>query len=149
MASCSRAFSESTGPRRGQRGTPLENDRAQRSMLQAVAEQKLGKEDHAFGEICWLIDSANKKLSDYRNSGIHTPLMVFTDLAGDGKTQILPSAMFGHRRARALAGKDLLTEFETYHQLIRRITTFALGISAMIRTGLTNPDGTRPKRPNL
>lgn len=108
----------------------LDNDRAQRSMLQAVAEQKLGKENHGFKEICWLIDSANKKLSDYRNSGIHTPLMVLTDLVGGGKTQILPSAM-------------------SYHQFIRRMTTFALAISANIRTGGTNPDGIWPKRPSL
>ena len=125
----------------------LENDRAQREMLGAVAQQKLRRRHRGYDEICWLIDTANRKLADHRNDGIHTPLMVFTDLTTDSVARILPNMMFGHMRAKKLWGKDLLKEFETYATRIRQMTTFAIAIGAKIR----KPSSMRgwPKRPTL
>jgi len=57
----------------------LENDRAQREMIRAVAKLKLGSESKAFREINWLLEQANQQLSNQRNFGIHTPLIVHWD----------------------------------------------------------------------
>jgi hypothetical protein len=99
----------------GRRGWPLaltawhalDNDRAQRNMLRAVARVKLGPNDPLLVEIEWLINSSNH-IADQRNIGIHMPVMKFTDL--NGTFQVLPQAMFGDQKAIKMMGRDLLKE---------------------------------------
>ncbi len=104
----------------------IENDRAQRSMLVAVANRKLKQTDRAYREIVWMIEKTNQMISDQRNSGIHTPLIMFTN--SDGISQMLPHAMFGNRRAGKLYGAVVLAEFEHYERQIREMIGYAVAI---------------------
>jgi hypothetical protein len=126
----------------------LDNDRAQRAMLVAAAHAKFKPTDRALKEIIWLVEKTNQMISDQRNTGIHTPLMNYTDQAG--VFQILPLAMFGNKRAVKLIGHNLLREFGHYEQQIRKIYTFANAISFAI-TPKNRRRGrvTWPDRPQL
>jgi hypothetical protein len=108
----------------------LENDRAQRSMLAAVARIKLKPTDRAYKEITWIVEKTNQIVSDQRNLGIHTPLMSLTGL--DGIPKILPQTMFGNKRAAKLHGADLLLEFAHYENQIRKMLIFAVAIDFAI-----------------
>jgi len=126
----------------------LDNDRAQRSMLAAVAGIKLKKSDRAYAEIIWMVEKTNQIISDQRNSGIHTPLMSFTGT--DGIHRILPQAMFGNRRAVRLYGADLLVEFAHYEQQIRQMISFAVGVEfAIVPRTRRRGRVTWPQRPQL
>ena len=78
--------------------------------------------------ILWISEQAKQQLADNRNFGIHTPLMIFTDI--DGTTNIFPSDIFGNVRARSskIRDKDLVELFSTYELQIRKMTTFALAV---------------------
>jgi hypothetical protein len=124
----------------------LENDRAQREMLRAVARYALGPNSKAYSEIGWLIEQANQQLSNQRNFGIHTPLMVFSE--NNGPAQILPLTIFGNRRAIALEGKDILAEYGHYADQINKMVTFALMIRYNIQANRPGPESWS-ERPQL
>jgi len=126
----------------------LESDRAQRSMLAAVARTKLKPQNPMLAEIIWLVERTNQMISDQRNNGIHTPLMRYTD--AEGVYQILPLVMFGNARARKLAGYDLVAEFTHYEKQIRKMFSYAVAVDF----ALTPKRGRRgrsalPERPQL
>jgi hypothetical protein len=124
----------------------LVNDGAQRDMLVAVARSKLGDESPAFKKILWISEQAKQQLADNRNFGIHTPLMIFTDI--DGTTNIFPSDIFGNVRARSskIRDKDLVELFSTYELQIRKMTTFALAVGFHISDPEVHP---LPDKPDL
>jgi hypothetical protein len=126
----------------------LESDRAQRSMLAAVARVKLKSKDPLLAEIIWLVERTNQMISDQRNNGIHTPLMRYMDI--DGAYQILPLAMFGNTRATKLAGYDLLTEFTHYEKQIRKMFGYAVAVDFALtpKKKRTGPSAL-PERPQL
>ena len=123
----------------------LENDRAQREMLRAAAHTRFGPTSDVFKKISWAIEQANRQLSNQRNFGVHTPLMIFTD--HDGETGIYPNQMLGNRKAAGLAGKDLLCEFDRYEKRIRKMTTFVLAIGIHVLDPSEHP--TLPEKPQL
>jgi len=126
----------------------LQSDRAQRSMLAAVARAKLKPTDRAYKEIIWMVKNTDRIVADQRNFGVHTPLMSFTGI--DGIPRILPLAMLGNRRAAKLYGSDLLREFAHYEAQIRKMNSFAHAISFAI-TPRRNRRGrvSWPERPQL
>jgi len=124
----------------------LENDRAQRSMLVEVTKAKMKVDSKAYKEIKWMVDITNDMIADQRNTGIHMPLMSYTDLKG--VHQILPLAMFGNRRVTKMVGRDLLREYAHYEAQIRKMYGFAVAIDFKLsprRKGRAN----WPTRPQL
>jgi hypothetical protein len=73
-----------------------------------------------------MVDMTDQMIADQRNTGIHMPLMSYTD--HDGVHQILPLAMFGNRRAAKMAGRDLLKEYAHYEAQIRKMNGFATAL---------------------
>lgn len=126
----------------------LENDRAQRAMLAAAAKRKLKSNSRALKEILWLVKATDGMISDQRNTGIHMPLMSFTD--ADGSHRMLPLAMFGHNRALRMVGKDLLREFAHYYSQIKQMRSLATAVMFNI-TPRSRRKGkvAWPKRPSL
>jgi hypothetical protein len=107
----------------------LDNDRAQREMLRAVAVSKFPKGSKARTEIVWLIEQANQQLSNQRNFGIHTPFEVHTEL---GQKPVVRATRSGNRRAQAMRDKDALKEFAIYEEQIREMTAFATGLEFVL-----------------
>jgi hypothetical protein len=130
----------------------LENDRAQREMLRAVAKLKLGSESKAFRETNWLLEQAHQQLSNQRNFGIHTPLIVHWDnrdnVPPERVFSMVPLDMFGNRRAAAMTGKDLLKEFAHYEEQIRKMSSFASLIEVNLSPRRVGPESW-PERPQL
>jgi len=129
----------------------LVSDNAQREMLRAVAEVKLGNESKAYKELYWSLKQIKKQISNLRNTGVHMPLMSFTDLASDDRThQILPLSMFGNRKAIAMetSGKDILKEYADYERQIRNIGSYCFAIMFNVSPRRAGPEKW-PGRPNL
>jgi hypothetical protein len=122
------------------------NDRAQREMLKAAINasnhRRLTKDlPKAKDDIPWLLNQADK-LAEDRNNAVHAPMAVTTD----GKTvEIIPAAYYGNPRARKLAGKDILAEFEWYEHRADTLTRFARAI----RTAITTDAAPWPDRPQM
>ncbi len=105
----------------------LVNDAAQREMLRSVAGAKLGRDSKGYKEINWSLEQIKQQIANQRNTGIHMPLMLFTDMSNPeqpGEPQMLPLSLFGNRRAFSMSGKDLLKEYALYEQQIRRLGTY-------------------------
>jgi hypothetical protein len=122
----------------------LQNDRAQREMLRAVAAVTLDEKSRCYQEINWALKWADRHLSGWRNLGIHTPVALFTDL--DGITKMVPITLFGNRNAAVLHQKDLLQLFSLYEENIRKMNTYVVAINYHF----SNPsDDAWPDRPQV
>jgi hypothetical protein len=86
------------------------SDRAQREMVRALAKlSALGHDipDHIRSEILWLLGQADA-LEDLRNDALHSPLI-------RSESNIATIHELGHTRAKKLAKKDLLHEFNWFY----------------------------------
>lgn len=128
----------------------LVNDAAQREMLRAAAEVKLGPQSKAYKEINWVLEQIKQQIANQRNTGLHMPLMFYTNISqADSRTQILPLNLFGNRRAKAMQGKDLLKEFEHYEKQIRLLNNHVLAIGSNISRQRGGHPEAWPERPQL
>jgi hypothetical protein len=111
----------------------LATDAGQRDMLKAVAKVKLGSDSKAYHELKWALKKIKEPLAKQRNTGVHLPLMIFTDMsqgpASPAIPQILPNMLFGNRKARNMTGRDLLKEYSHNEGQIRKLTTYLVAIA--------------------
>jgi hypothetical protein len=130
----------------------LATDAGQRDMLKAVAKVKLSADSKAYQELKWALKKIKEPLALQRNTGVHMPLMILTDmsqgLASPAIPQMLPNMLFGNRKARDMTGKDLLREFAHYERQIRKLTTYLVAIAFNISPVRTQPEHW-PERPEL
>jgi hypothetical protein len=127
----------------------LVNDAAQREMLRSVSEVKLGKKSKGYGEINWVLEQIKQQVTIQRNTGIHMPLMTYTDLTNsNSEPQILPLHIYGNRRANAMQGADLLKEYGHYEQQIKKLNTYVVAISYNLSNVRNGPESW-PGRPQL
>jgi hypothetical protein len=127
------------------------NDGAQRELLRAVAAVKLAPDSKAYVELNWVLEQIKQQIANQRNTGVHMPLMIFSDMSKEDSApvpQILPLALFGNRKANAMLGKDLLKEFAHYEQQIRKLGGYLFAISFNISPVRTQPESW-PERPKL
>jgi hypothetical protein len=126
----------------------LENERAQRAMLAAVARAKLKATDPLRGELLWLLASTDGMISEQRNTGVHMPLMRYWD--ENGNFHILPLTTHDNKRAAKMTGRNLLTEFGHYERQIREMRGYAMAISfALTPKGRRRGSAKMPNRPQL
>jgi len=126
----------------------LENERAQRAMLAAVARAKLKATDPLRGELLWLLTSTDGMISEQRNTGAHMPLMRYWDESGN--FHIMPLTIHDNKRAAKMTGRNLLTEFGHCEQQIRKMHGYAVAISfALTPRNLRRGSAKMPKRPQL
>jgi len=133
-----------------------DNDRAQRNMLRAVILANDISEVHprfpnATSDLLWLIDRANA-LADSRNDAIHTPCDLVIDELGRTDVSALTTAFFyGHPRAKKLANKDVLQEFDWCEQSAITLAKFARDMAIILNE--YRKDARRrfawPNRPSL
>lgn len=124
------------------------NDRAQRLMLAAaIRESKEPKwstlSDHAKDDLSFVIDETNK-LGDRRDAAVHSPAML--NISVDG-TEMATYPLSGHRRARQLAGKDLIVEFDYYERWADNISRFVMQAENALTFGGYSWPG-KPSRPD-
>jgi hypothetical protein len=124
----------------------LVSDAAQQEMLRSVAKEKYGKDSRAYTEINWMLERTKQHSSHQRNFGVHTPFMILRKL--DQTTHVLPHAHAGNRRAAALSDKDVLKEFATFEQELRKLTSFAMGLTFVLSPVRSGPESW-PERPQL
>ena len=129
----------------------LSNDRAQRSMLLAVAKATLEKADSRLVELAWAIGQMDS-LENNRNDALHSP---YTMTIFNGSIRIIPNYFQGQRRAMNLKDRDLETELTSYQDNIWSIVRYVSAISRALfptfprnRLVSTQPT-TLPPRPLL
>lgn len=119
------------------------SDRAQRDMLRALATTQAigGRLAKAIKpEVIWVINRTDS-LEDFRNDMIHSPFLASP--AG----QMEPIWQSGHRRAKKLAGKDLLKELTWFYDATLILRDYAWEIDQAARHGRDSLPG-RPTLPN-
>lgn len=106
-------------------------DRAKREMLKAVLD---GMTIHHFPElpkfrddVVWIIEQTNAS-EDWRNNAIHTPLLshdhpVWRETEKD--PGISSFTLHGHRRAKRLDQKDILSEYRYYRDRLIGLQRYA------------------------
>jgi hypothetical protein len=123
----------------------IENDRAQREMVRAIAEVALTPDNKAKREILWVLGKA-QSFEDKRNDALHTPLTFMIDADGPR----LSSKWFsGHRSATKLKDKDLLEEFKWYGRTANVLSQYVWHISYHLRDPSKVPLPHRPELPAL
>jgi len=93
-----------------------DSDRTQQLMLKAAieasAENRWPRHPKAKDDLKYLITEA-MNLGDSRNNAVHAPCILTTmETAGGQETDMVASIFSGHRRAKNLAGKQILVEFD-------------------------------------
>jgi hypothetical protein len=88
----------------------LSSDRTQRDILETAVKAGAFAQSspRMTEEVLWLLKQVGK-LADRRNVAIHAPLTTLTDV-DTGSTRVEPQTWFGNRRAKGLAGKDIIQE---------------------------------------
>jgi hypothetical protein len=123
----------------------VENDRAQRAMLAAIAHERLQNDENMHKEVRWLLGKANQ-LADLRNDVIHTPYLVIL-YEEDWSMTLTTDHESGHKRAARLKDSDLAIEIQTRSNNIAKLSEFTLAL----RRELNRPRHKRtlPRRPSL
>ena len=104
-------------------------DRAQREMQQALVDlEALGLDirKDVRGEFRWLLKEINK-LEDHRNNAVHSLLMKGDEGIAAGAHQ------FGHQRAKRLADKDPLREFQWLYDSIVTVRDHSAALINCVR----------------
>lgn len=130
------------------------NDRPKRAMLKAVIATDWDDFGSRFpklaSDLTWLLREADK-LEDLRNDAVHSPLIyyghdnafaVYSGKAG----RVLPSVVFGNRRALKLEKKDLLSEFRWCRDAAVILRDFAGSMYSAVAARKPWPQ--RPSLPN-
>jgi hypothetical protein len=104
----------------------VKNDAQQRSMLVEIAQATLPPESRALAAIIWMVQTTDDLLREQRNIGVHMPLMSFTSENGDH--QMLPLTHLGNPKASAMAGSDLLKEYASFENRIRKMLGYSFAI---------------------
>jgi hypothetical protein len=129
----------------------IKNDRAQRDMLQALAETVLPPNGEALKAIKWAIGSC-VPLEDARNDALHSPYVLIHDQGGP---RMISNVLTGNRRATKLKGRDLDLELESYNknftavadylwEVVRRLSASGNAL-ALGRFGILPPPPSLPK----
>jgi hypothetical protein len=119
----------------------LKSDRAQREMLAALVDLKVighNMPKNVRSEIKWILEKANS-LEDLRNDALHSPL----HQSEDGR--VFAWYQLGNKRAKKLANKDLLKEFNWFYDTVLVLREYADALTNVIR----RPNETFPERPQL
>jgi hypothetical protein len=125
----------------------VRSDLTQRHMLKAAAahraERSPPENTSLWLALVDLVDAVNK-LSDKRNNAIHAPLVFVTDIDG-GAVEVRPLEFFGNEKARKLANRDLLPEFQWY----RRSGAVLANYANMLHYAFNDPNHQLPPKPIL
>jgi hypothetical protein len=121
------------------------SDRAQRDMLLAAIDKS---DDLLFGKLppsakedmIWALKTINK-LGDMRDNAIHAPISLYDN---GSNSEMAASFLSGHRRAKNLAGKQILVEFDWCKRYAERMTAF---IQHTRHAMMLNGDALWPDRP--
>ena len=121
------------------------NDRTQIKMLKAAAEAvAIVKTFNLYGEVEW-ITKESFALADARDTIVHSPLISLTNTKDENISRVEPAISRGHRRARQLLNKDLLSEFKWCRDTARRLAWY----SAWLSIALSYKESALPDRPLL
>jgi hypothetical protein len=102
-------------------------------------------------EIKWILDQADS-LADHRNNTTHSPLIGELEA---NEWKLTSFTFFRHPRAKKLAGKELLSEFQWYWRTFRVLTAYTQHIRLALYPITTDAYGNRtsgatwPERPSL
>ena len=123
---------------------PPSDDR-QRKMLERLltnlSDDKWPASPKLKADGLWLI-AESCKLADDRNNAVHAPATLYF---GTGYSEMGPSFIYGHPRAKILRGRRLLEEFAWCETCTENLTLF----TRAIETSLGYPDRYGwPERPN-
>jgi hypothetical protein len=125
----------------------VRSDLTQRQMLKAAASHRVSRATpenaRLWGAVVDLVDEVNK-LSDKRNNAIHAPLVFATDIVGDVMS-VQPLDFLGNERARKLANRELLTEFQWY----RRSGSVLAKYANVLHYAFNDPNYQLPQKPIL
>ena len=121
----------------------IKSDRVQRDMLESLIELKalqFNLRTKMHKELKW-IQSETTKLEELRNNAIHSPLLE------EPKGQIIAWHQLGNKRAKGLAGKNLLKEFHRFYETILVWREYAATLER-IMWAVNVPLPARPQLPN-
>jgi hypothetical protein len=127
----------------------VRSDLTQREMLRAAVDHKSATATvelkPAWDEALWLIKEATD-LSYKRNDALHAPLAFITL---SDKIEILPLHFFGNPKAKKLAPKELLKEFQWYRASGAVLADYAMDLHYSIIAPEHFPLRGRPVLPSL
>lgn len=116
------------------------SDRQQREMLKSALtshlEPRLSK--RFIDDINWVCERADR-IEEERNNALHSPLWAIPGTTG--AKSVVPLFGLGHKRAKRLAGKDLLVEF----RLCRDRAMILDGFVSSIEFALARSAGLAPR----
>lgn len=120
------------------------SDRGQRDMLRALIDlDAVGYDLNSKNreEVRWILGQVNT-LEDLRNDAIHSPMLNAPDRPGGVGVM---AHEFGHQRAKKLANKDLVREFNWFYDSVVVLNNYA----ADIAWSLTPRSAPFPERPQM
>jgi hypothetical protein len=128
------------------------SDRAQRQMLEAAIRASDGHPawkqlpNNAKDDLLWLMNRANY-LSDKRDEAVHAPCSIFLTTA-DG-TEVISNYSSQHRRAKSLAGKEILVEFDWLERYIGELSEFTHRAWIVMGSGHVAGNASWPQKPRV
>ena len=117
------------------------SDRAQRDMLESLINLRVINYDlrpEMRQELKWVLTEATK-LEELRNNAVHAPLLE------ESNGKVIAWHQLGNRRAKGLAGKELLKEFNWFYDTILVLREYA----AVLERIMWNANESLPPRPKL
>jgi hypothetical protein len=122
----------------------IQNDRLQRRVLLAAADERFGSDSAIFKEIKWLVEKADGT-GQQRDDAVHSPVAIMVS----DPPEFVSRFFFGHPRAKTLKGKKLLDEFELYRKKIVALRKYATKLDGYV-WAMSGPERpSLPKRPEL
>ena len=106
-----------------------DSERTQRQMLRRLAAVVFSNDSEKRNGVTWLLNEIDSSLAGNRNDAIHTPLAFFTDSFG---VELRPDSFSGSPRAKGLAGKDLMIEFNWYRERADVFSAYAEKMRAVL-----------------
>jgi hypothetical protein len=150
MESTGRLFVIATGMERRQAAAIWYSTDADRVLLHIFKAAVLsapakiwGTRDKAGVDLSWFSDRV-LSLHDHRNDAVHAPCSLVTDSEGSA---MIAHPLSGHRRAKKLAGKELLVEFDWCERWAESLSRFSRQTEQALLHG-TYPWPNRPAQPN-
>jgi hypothetical protein len=127
----------------------LRSDLAQREMLRAAVDHKAATATPEFkpiwAEILWLIKEATD-LSMKRNDALHVPFVFITH---PDKIEVLPLYFLGNPKAKKLATREVLKEFQWYRASGAVLADYAMSLHYAVTEPEIFPSRGRPVMPSL
>jgi len=129
-----------------------DSDFAQRKMLRSaveIAKKESALTDRQAKDIMWILNHIDESLRHKRNDALHAPLGFTRGIVDKALSIWVEADWFSQNpRAKALRGKNLLTELDDYSNLATVLADFAAAIYGSLRSPAAHAWPDKPKLPH-